>query len=346
MAGLAGPESATHAATDGGTGAPPQFHVVGDAMVDVLAGGMASIPAWGGDAGAASIGIQAGGSALNTAAHLASLLGTAGTVFFHGCVGDDDFASKIRSCLERAGVRPNLSVLPGTSTGSCIVLSGASDRAFVTCAGATAAMSAAHLSEIGEHVRRATGPVHVHFGGFYSYGPLRWEIPALVRALRQEAAARKVGLGVSLDIQGSEPSQLEGLPEALGVLDVLKANEFELEAAILAMGLPAEEPLRALAGLSRSVVVTQGGRGALYYGLGNAGHEEGHVPARKVQVLDSTGAGDACSAGLLAALGAGAGLRAAVELGCAAGAVACTRLGGCALPVTGEDVRTLERGDT
>ena len=49
---------------------------------------------------------------------------------------------------------------------------------------------------------------------------------------------------------------------------------------------------------------------------------------RRVQVVDTVGAGDNCTAGVIAALLAGAPLQAAVECGCAAGTAAVQSAGG------------------
>eukprot|EP00913_Durusdinium_trenchii_P002883 g2670.t1 len=49
------------------------FHVVGDALVDLVASGLAALPEPDGDATAQKMALRAGGSALNTAVHLESL---------------------------------------------------------------------------------------------------------------------------------------------------------------------------------------------------------------------------------------------------------------------------------
>ena len=60
------------------------------------------------------------------------------------------------------------------------------------------------------------------------------------------------------------------------------------------------------------MIVTMGERGAVYADMhGN----KGHVPARKVQVIDTTGAGDAFCAGVVAGLTYGKTLSEAVEIG-------------------------------
>ena len=61
-----------------------------------------------------------------------------------------------------------------------------------------------------------------------------------------------------------------------------------------------------------SMVVTMGGDGAVYADLlGNSGF----YPARKVQVKDTTGAGDAFCAGVVSGLTYGKNLKEAVEVG-------------------------------
>lgn len=65
------------------------------------------------------------------------------------------------------------------------------------------------------------------------------------------------------------------------------------------------------AGIS-SMVVTMGGKGAVY---ASASGESGFCPAKKVNVRDTTGAGDAFCAGVAAGLTYGNDLRGAVEIG-------------------------------
>lgn len=61
-----------------------------------------------------------------------------------------------------------------------------------------------------------------------------------------------------------------------------------------------------------AMIVTMGGEGAVYADIhGN----KGHVPARKVQVIDTTGAGDAFCSGVVAGLTYGKTLPEAVEIG-------------------------------
>lgn len=134
-----------------------KFAVVGDTFVDVVAGTLApdQLPKWGGDVECSRpIELQPGGSALNTATHLANLaqghaLGDRMSVALHTvvgirrglcslkfelfahcwglcdvCIGTDSFADVVRGHLAKRGVSLHSPVVEGTPTGVCIVLSG------------------------------------------------------------------------------------------------------------------------------------------------------------------------------------------------------------------------------
>eukprot|EP00933_Yihiella_yeosuensis_P029015 TRINITY_DN22754_c0_g1_i1.p1 TRINITY_DN22754_c0_g1~~TRINITY_DN22754_c0_g1_i1.p1 ORF type:complete len:323 (-),score=50.21 TRINITY_DN22754_c0_g1_i1:35-1003(-) len=314
-----------------------EFHVVGDALVDVLANGIPAIPSWGGDVYASGIHIKPGGCGLNTAVHLASVVAQETSVTFHGCVGHDTSAKIISARLEEAGVRPCLVALEDHPTGSCVVLSGSDDRSFITCMGAAGAIAAEHLKGIMEALRSAQkSRFHIHFAGFYSYGPLRFELPDFIVSLRQEAARLNVPkLTVSVDMNGYEDCQIEGMMPAIEHLDLWKGNE--IEAKSLCGSETADEAMKLLSADGRSCVITKGRDGASFCGPSEAGH----VSSKTVDVVDTTGAGDACSAALLASWVSGESLQTAVTRGCAAGSLNCTAIGGCDTPVTSDAVTAL-----
>jgi ribokinase len=120
-------------------------------------------------------------------------------------------------------------------------------------------------------------------------------------ALAAIERARSAGATVSVD-----PSSWALLrPEAIPPVDLLLANVDE--AALLT-----DRP--------RSMLVTKLGRDGARWG-------DVQVPAEPVEVVDTTGAGDAFAAGLLTARLAGAGRRAALEAGCRLAARAVARAG-------------------
>ncbi|CAN5704833.1 ribokinase [soil metagenome] len=116
-------------------------------------------------------------------------------------------------------------------------------------------------------------------------------------------------------------------PEVFALVDVLTPNQTE---ARVMLGLPPDhdgddmDVCRRLVQLGvETVVLTRGRQGAVIV------TEQGtvEVPALSVDVVDSTGAGDAFNGTLAEAVARGIPLEDAVRRACGAGALACTRLG-------------------
>jgi ribokinase len=145
-------------------------------------------------------------------------------------------------------------------------------------------------------------------------------IPAAARAME---LGRKHGAKTILN-----PAPARPLPETLfGSVDYLTPNESELR---ILLGLPADDPRssRELAAElrrrgARNVVVTLGREGALIL----TDDVDATVPAVAVDVVDTTGAGDAFNSGFAVALAEGRGIVDAVRFGVVCGSIACTRLG-------------------
>ena len=115
----------------------PTVAMLGDAFVDVQVSGMYSLPSWGQDAECQGVQLLAGGSCANAARHLASLGRDQLTVSFCSAVGDDDFGRYFLSKLRDEGLlaRPDesIAVLEKAPQSTCVVLSGQTDRAMVSC---------------------------------------------------------------------------------------------------------------------------------------------------------------------------------------------------------------------
>lgn len=143
------------------------------------------------------------------------------------------------------------------------------------------------------------------------------------------AAARAMELGKKHSVLTLlNPAPAAPLPDDMFQhIDIMTPNESELR---ILLGLPADDPTptvelaqRMKARGVRTLVVTMGGDGALI--VSDDGVQQ--VPTIAVDVVDTTGAGDAFNSGLAMALAEGKSLIEAVQYGCCAGAVACTRLG-------------------
>lgn len=116
-------------------------------------------------------------------------------------------------------------------------------------------------------------------------------------------------------------------PDIFASVDYLTPNESELR---ILLGLPADDPRssRELAAELRrrgvrNVVVTLGRQGALIL----TDDLDQMVPAVPVDVVDTTGAGDAFNSGFAVALAEGRDIVDAVRFGVVCGAIACTKLG-------------------
>lgn len=262
-----------------------RVHCVGDAMIDLLA--VLPGPLLAGSDTPAEIRVGHGGSAANTAAWLAAG-GYACT--FVGRVGDDGFGREFVTVLTTTGVHPLVVIDPERPTGTCIVLVAPDgERTMVPSAGANLGLSDSDIDAIswGESDR-------LHLS---AYTLLRDQ----TRQVAVGAIERANGAGalVSVDAASAGPLIAAG---AEAFLDLLPPDALLLanadEATVLA---GSEDPMEAAARISRriaQVVVKCGGRGAI---VGVAGQAT-LIAATEHPVIDSTGAGDAFAAGLLAAL--------------------------------------------
>jgi ribokinase len=148
------------------------------------------------------------------------------------------------------------------------------------------------------------------------------EIPVAAAARAMELG-RKHGKTTILN-----PAPARALPpDILPWIDYLTPNESELR---ILLGLAPDDPrpspelaaeLRARG--ANNLIVTVGDKGTLVL----TDTIDQTVQGCRVDVVDTTGAGDAFNAGFAVALGEGRDLPDAVRFGCACGALACTKLG-------------------
>jgi ribokinase len=253
--------------------------------------------------------VQRGGGA---GANVATWLARAGApVTLIGRVGDDRAGRDIAERLRDEGVDTRLAIDPARATGTCVVLvEPGGERSMLPDAGANAGLEAAPLPD---------DAAHLHLTGYALLHP--GSRPA-ARAMLADAAAR--GIAVSVDPSSTAPLHRAGAAtffEWIAGVQLLLPNRDEA-AALTSMPDP-KASARALTAHAREVVVKLGPQGALW----TDGSEQLRAPAVDVQVVDTTGAGDAFAAGLLAARLAGAGPADALGAGCALAAEAVGRAG-------------------
>jgi sugar/nucleoside kinase (ribokinase family) len=282
---------------------------LGAHVLDVLARPVDEIPEGQGGALVEEIRMAPAGSAGGTAVVLAKL---GARVLSAGAIGHDPLGDVLIEQLERwgvdasglvrkSGVQTSASVLPIRANG---------DRPALHVIGANGS-----LTEDDVPWQAIEDATHVHAGAPEIAGP---ELCAKVLE-----RARAGGAVTSADMLADGNAGIrDWVAPALAHVDHLLVNRDQ------ACGLAEEEDVSAACAKLRelgpsTIAVTLGAEGALVV---SADGEE-RVPAYEVEVVDTSGCGDAFSAGYLRALAAGRPLREAAALGCAAATFVAGGLG-------------------
>ncbi len=231
-----------------------------------------------------------------------------------GRVGYDLFADHLKASLSAAGVDVN--AVCGTRsqpTGVALIwVDRAGQNSIVVASGANLELHAADAESLRPTLAGA------QFALFQLETPL-----ATVGAAM--ALARAEGARTILDPAPAQPLSRE----MLSLVDILTPNESE---ALILLGRPparvrvedAPDLTRALLALgARAVVLKMGDQGCLF----DDGNRRIHHPCFRVEVKDSTAAGDVFNAALAVALAEGKPIDAALRFANAAAAISVTRAG-------------------
>ena len=226
-----------------------------------------------------------------------------------GRVGKDNFGDYLLENLKTNKVNAQLVQRDDASTGTAIIIVDSNGQnSIVLSAGANGKVSSADVDA-------------ASFSD-YKLLLLQLEIP-ISTVLSAARRARESGLRVILN-----PAPAKQLPEELLALaDFLIPNETELN---LLTGLPvndlnsAEQAARSLLEQGvKNVIVTLGSKGALIV----TNEQVSPIDSFRVEVVDTTAAGDAFIGGFATALLQDQSLEEAVQYGCASGALATTKFG-------------------
>jgi ribokinase len=264
-----------------------------------------------------------GGKGANQAA-AAALLGA--DVAFLGRVGDDGFGEPLVEALAEKGVdTSHIEAAPDSSTGTAfITVTPDGENAITVAPGANRRLTAADVDDADDAIGAARVLV------------AQMEVPPEVVLRAVEVAAQR---GTRPLVNLAPPTEVPR--ELLEKLDPLVVNEHE---AAFLLGEKVEGVEGAISAASelldmgpRSVVITVGKEGAVF----SDGESTKRLASPEVDVVDTTGAGDAFVGALAARLARDAPLEDAVAYAVRAGAAAVTKEGAQGALPTPETVEAL-----
>ncbi|PRY26171.1 sugar/nucleoside kinase (ribokinase family) [Aliiruegeria haliotis] len=277
---------------------PQAVLCVGRVYCDVILSGLDRMPSPGTEIYADGVALRAGGGAYITAAYLAAL---GRPVCLAAQLPSGPLGALVRAEIDGAGLDASLCASAESEDPQLTVaLVDSSDRAFVT------RRVGAAVPDVSDTALRRLGIGHLHIGELATLA----EQPGLLDM------ARRNGLTVSLDCGWDESLNAEVAP-LIGAVDLFLPNESE-EHWLSGLGAAPSGDAAPL------TVVKCGGDGS----RASRDGQRIEVTAEPVEVLDTTGAGDAFNAGFLHRWLSGDPLEACLAAGNRCGAVAVGAVGG------------------
>lgn len=250
-----------------------------------------------------------GGKGSNQAVEAARL---GADVEFVGLIGQDAFGEIATNLYKAEGVGTTyFQRTPDRNTGlGFIVLNAEGDNFIILDPGANGLFSPTHVDQAASRIRESKVVL------------TQLEIP-VATAMHAMKLGRAAGALTILNPAPAAPVP----PGAFANIDIVTPNHTELR---ILLGRQPDDPTDSkdlcnemLNDGVKTIVLTQGAEGALI--VTKDGTQA--MPAKKVSVVDTTGAGDAFSAALSVILAEGGSLNQAVSYAIAAGGLACTKLG-------------------
>jgi sugar/nucleoside kinase (ribokinase family) len=277
--------NASGARTTAGGPRPPRVLVLGDLVLDVVLQAGRTVES--GTDVPGRVVMRQGGSAANTARWLGKL---GARVQLVCAVGRDGAGRSLVHTVERDGVSVRASHVAGVRTGRIgVLVAPGGERSFV-------ADRRAALELRPDDLRDAwfTGLDLIHLPAYSFLGE-----PVAQAARRAVDLARAAGALVSVDLSSVGPLLERGRRAAQSLVASLDADVLFANATEAAAFLGRSDPGGLLA-YGRVVVVKMGARGARVIARAADGSElRFEVATRPVAAADTTGAGDAFSAGFI-----------------------------------------------
>ncbi len=272
-----------------------------------------------------------GGKGANQAVAAAKL---GGDVYMIGRVGDDDFGDRLRNGLRQHQVHTeHVTITEGTASGLAMILvDRKGENSIVVAPGANARLEPKDIDAAEKLIARAAVVV------------MQLEVP-LETVRHAITLCRRLGIRTILD---PAPVPERGLPRDMYAVDILTPNQTEAQALLSAGKRPkagsASQRDAAMGRIKRTrvadakqiasdllargarrVLLKLGAKGSM---LVNGSHELiEHARGFKVEVVDTTAAGDAFIGALAVALTEDQPIERAMRFANAAGAFCCTGFG-------------------
>ncbi len=253
-----------------------------------------------------------GGKGANQAVAMARL---GAEVEMFGCVGNDSNGQAMLDNFKAQGVKTDhIQVLDGIPTGTAIITVGENDNTIIVVPGANSKVDIAYVDTIKDELKN------------YDMVVLQHEIPL-------DAVAYVVDFCHSYNIPVVlNPAPAAAVPmEIIEKVTYLTPNEHEAGLIFGADKTP-EELLKAY---PEKLVITQGSRGV---SVGLKSGEVLCVPARKANVVDTTGAGDTLNGAFSVQIAAGKSIPDALRYANIAASLSTERLGAQSGMPTAEEV--------
>lgn len=257
--------------------------ILGDVMLDVVVQPLGHVAPTSDTP--ANIRVTRGGSGANVAIALSA---SGHDVTYVGASGSDAASSVFVEALRVKDVEAQLQSVDGPTGTVVVIVAGDGQRAMLSDRGANAYLEESFVTE---HLREPFD--HLHVSGYVLLDPA-------TRGVGESALdlARSRGISTSVDVCSVAPlvrvTPAVFLHAAHGASMFFANNE---EALAISSTLNVDDAANALAELFGEVVITRGENGA----LAAVGAERFLVPANTVDVVDTTGAGDAATGAYLGA---------------------------------------------
>lgn len=231
-----------------------------------------------------------------------------------GCVGNDGFGSMLKEHLQEQGINTEyIKTVEGISTGIAAITLSQGDNSIIVVSGANNEVTPALITEY-EQVIAKSDLILLQ---------LEIQVKAVIEAVR---LAKKHKVPVILN-----PAPIQKLPKDLLLqVDYLTPNEHEQ--TVLLSSIDEDE----LYDMKEKCIVTKGANGVTIY----QHQKETTIPSYKVNVIDTTGAGDTFNGALAVSLSKGKTLQEACYFANAAAALSVTKLGAQTGIPTLEEVET------